>query len=466
MKSPIISQIVEKDLCVGCGVCVAVCPNSTLEMTWNRYGEYNPREVIPCETECGLCLKVCPFADGNDNEDVIGKGLYGNIPAIRHRPETGYYLASYVGHAPATRDRGASGGMATWLLSSLLKNNIVDYVIAVVPNDDPERLFKFSILNDHASVLSSSGSAYYPVTLSEVLREIQNKPGKCAVIGLPCFIKAVRLACQRNRKLSDKILFTLGIVCGQLKSKYYTEYIATLAGIKPPLQNVHYRGKSPEKPASNYYFSCTNKEGSEGKIFWDQGVAEAWLNRWFTPNACNYCDDVFAECADITFMDAWLPEYSSEPKGTSLVLVRSEQLQKIIVDGIASGEINLKPIPIQKIIESQTGGLVEKRINLAHRLYLNEYKGYFTPQKRVKPKKITGLFRKKRISITNQMRITSRDIWAEQHSNGSYDIKKFRDQMNSYLAQISRLDRFSTILVLPLKIINASRRKIRRYLHG
>ena len=107
----------------------------------------------------------------------------------------------------------------------------------------------------------------------------------------------------------------MGLVCGQLKSKQYTEYLAALSGITPPLANVHYRGKSPEKPASNYYFSCTSKDGAMGKIFWDEGVAEAWTNRWFTLNACNYCDDVFAECADITFMDAWLPEYSKDYRG-------------------------------------------------------------------------------------------------------------------------------------------------------
>lgn len=33
------------------------------------------------------------------------------------------------------------------------------------------------------------------------------------------------------------------------------------------------------------------------------------------PRACNYCDDVFAECADVTCMDAWLPEYSQDHRG-------------------------------------------------------------------------------------------------------------------------------------------------------
>jgi len=82
MKSPIISYIVENNLCIGCGLCAATCPSHTLEMEWNRNGEYNPVEKITCEKECGLCLKICPFAEGNDNEDIIGKVLFGVSPRL------------------------------------------------------------------------------------------------------------------------------------------------------------------------------------------------------------------------------------------------------------------------------------------------------------------------------------------------------------------------------------------------
>ena len=395
MKAFVIRDIVENNLCIGCGLCATICPSRTLEMEWNRYGEYIPAERLPCDKECGLCLKVCPFADGNDNEDSIGKFLFGGIPGICHLAETGFYLDCFVGYAADTRERGSSGGMATWLLSALLKKGTVDYVIAVVPNEDPDHLFKYVILTDPKSVMDSSGSAYYPVELSGVLREIQDKSGTCAIIGVPCFIKAIRLATQKNRKLNERIFLTIGLVCGQLKSKHYTEYISALSGVSEPLQNVSFRGKNPEKPANNYYFSCSGKSGATGKIHWNEGVAEAWVNRWFTPNACNFCDDVFAECADVTFMDAWLPEYSKDYKGTSLVLVRSDLIQNMIVDGIKSEELNLKKIPVQKVIKSQSGGIEEKRVNLAYRLYLNKYSGLFSPKKRIKPMKITNPFRKK-----------------------------------------------------------------------
>ena len=107
MKSSVITNTVKHDLCIGCGFCAALCPQDILAMQWNHCGEYNPVEVSPCTTECGLCLKVCPFADSEENEDTIGERLYGAVPGIQHRSETGYYLASYVGYSEKHRPTSA-----------------------------------------------------------------------------------------------------------------------------------------------------------------------------------------------------------------------------------------------------------------------------------------------------------------------------------------------------------------------
>ena len=55
--------------------------------------------------------------------------IYGSTEGIKYLSETGYYLDSYVGYSNEFRQSSASGGMATWLLTKLLKEGIVDYVI-------------------------------------------------------------------------------------------------------------------------------------------------------------------------------------------------------------------------------------------------------------------------------------------------------------------------------------------------
>jgi len=443
MTPDVISTIVRNNLCIGCGVCAAICPERTLLMQFNRFGEYNPTQSKECLKECGLCCKVCPFADGNDNEDSIGNTLYGKTGGISHHPETGYYLNGYVGYAQDTRERGASGGMATWLLVTLLKKGIVDYIIAVVPSDNMDQLFKFAVLQDTESVLSSSGSAYYPVELSGVLQEVLNKPGRYAIIGLPCFIKAIRLATQKNRILRERILVTAGIVCGQLKSRHFTDYIASLAGIRGnDLKKVHYRGKSPDIPVSNYYYTFTRKNGTTERIFWNDSISEPWMNRWFTLNACSYCDDIFAECADVACMDAWLPEYSKESQGTNIVLVRSQLVQDVIDQGIMGKEVRLEPILIEKVLQSQAGVIDIKRRNLAYQLYLGHQQGCKIPKKRIAAAKISNLFLRQRIFLKNQMQRVSREIWDPQEP----EVKHFSARMRPYLRRLIITEQFDAKL--------------------
>lgn len=453
MKPNVIDKIVKNDLCIGCGTCAGICPQKILKIQDNEYGEYIPSEVQVCDSHCGLCMEVCPFGD-NENETQIGAKIYGSTEGIKYLPETGYYLDSYVGYSNEFRQSSASGGMAVWLLTKLLKEGIVDHVICPTPQKNPEKLFSFEILSDENSIKAASGSVYYPVEMSEVIQKIIEFPGRYAVTGLPCFIKALRLASQKNRKLRERIAFTIGLVCGQMKSKNYTKYIAALAGKKDlnKIQSVYYRGKDPENPASNFYYHFTDEHGLKYKIFWSDGISEAWVNRWFTPNACNYCDDVFAELADVTFMDAWLPEYSRDSMGTSLMLVRSPEILAIIQEGMDKKEINVSKISVEKVIQSQAGVIDVKREQLSYRLYLTEQKERKVPKKRVKARSNIGILKKREVKFKARMQEESKELFLGCYQNHMLDIKTFRAGIHPYIKQIQQL-RLLGRFAFPIRLI-------------
>ena len=453
MKPNVIDEVVKNELCIGCGTCAGICPQKILKIQDNEYGEYIPSEVQVCDSHCGLCMEVCPFGD-NENETQIGAKIYGSTEGIKYLPETGYYLDSYVGYSNEFRQSSASGGMAVWLLTKLLKEGIVDHVICPTPQKNPEKLFSFEILSDENSIKAASGSVYYPVEMSEVIQKIIEFPGRYAVSGLPCFIKALRLASQKNRKLRERIAFTIGLVCGQMKSKNYTKYIAALAGKKDlnKIQSVYYRGKDPENPASNFYYHFTDEHGLKYKIFWSDGISEAWVNRWFTPNACNYCDDVFAELADVTFMDAWLPEYSKDSMGTNLVLVRSSEILALIQEGMEKNEIYLSTISIEKVIKSQAGVLDLKRNQLSYRLYIALQEGQKAPKKRVPSEERIGALKKRELKLKAKMQKESRELFLDCCQNRTVDINVLRDGMQPYLKQKRRIDLIRK-LALPIQIV-------------
>jgi len=458
MKTSVVTEVVGHELCIGCGLCAAICPEGSLEMAWNRYGEYNPVEVTPCVRECGLCLKVCPFADHEMNEDTIGKELYGNVPGIGHRSEAGYHLATYVGYADKHRPTSASGGMATWLLERLLAEGIVDHVVCVASTDNPERRFSFAVFDTLEGVQAGSGSAYYPVEMSGVVKHILETPGRYAVTGLPCFIKAIRLAQQKNPKLRERVMVTVGLVCGQLKSSHFTDYIADLAGVRETVTGVRYRGKSQEQPASNYHYAFTSEGEEVQRIFWNDGIAEAWMNRWFTPTACNYCDDIFAECADVTFMDAWLPEYSKDYRGTTLVVVRSPLIEDLISRGVQEGDILADPVPIEDVIRSQSVVVNVKRRHLAYRLYLDRQKGRKVPRKRVSPARPKSPFLRQEIELKDQMRGSSSAFWGDSENP---DAVRLREEMQPDLKKLANARQMAKIITLPIRTVRYIQGKIR-----
>lgn len=388
--SNVLETTVKYDLCAGCGLCAGICPKNALTIQWNTRGEYNPVQTAECNN-CGLCVKSCPFSEGTDNEDTIGNNLFGTINGIHHLPETGFYLSSYVGHVTSEEQRmnSASGGLATWFLETLLTRNIVDSVICVEHSYDGKRLFKYTIAKTIEYIRRSAGSSYYPNEISEVIRYIRDTPGRYAVIGLPCFVKGLRLAQQTNKTLRERVIIIAGLTCGKMKNTNFTKYIANISGLDEEIKEVSFRCKSLDRPANNFFFNFTGVSGKNTHFFWGGELSRVWSSSEFTLPACEFCDDIFAECADITFMDAWLPEYTSDSRGTSLCIVRSELAANILQenDGIV-----IEPISIQKVIASQRGVILNKREMLSCRLASRKKSGTFIPKKRVSPAPFGGLF--------------------------------------------------------------------------
>lgn len=48
---------VNKDLCIGCGACVGVCPVEALSLDEEGKAESNPDVCI----DCGACMGTCPM---------------------------------------------------------------------------------------------------------------------------------------------------------------------------------------------------------------------------------------------------------------------------------------------------------------------------------------------------------------------------------------------------------------------
>jgi coenzyme F420-reducing hydrogenase beta subunit len=374
MAHNVSESIVSAELCIGCGVCAAACPTGALGVEFNPFGELVARQSGTgiCR-DCGKCLAVCPFSPRVENKDELARQQFGGDAGNYWQPETGFYHATFVGHVNSELQRmsRSSGGLATWLLKNLLLHNAVDRVVSV--GCGGQSLFEYRVMRTVREVDASARSSYYPVTMAEVLKEVRRGEGKAAIVGLPCFIKGVRLAMKQDPQLADRIRVLVGLVCGGTRSRFYAEYLCALSGGNPAaMSSVDFRVKDPLKAADEFefHYSCRATQSLVGPVRPVRPVrlrvdaetrGRLWSSRYFEPNPCRFCDDVFAETADIAFMDAWLDPYRQDPGGTNLVLSRRTVLTDALRKGRDRGELLLQEIPIEDVILSQRAVLARKR---------------------------------------------------------------------------------------------------------
>ncbi len=437
MSDNVCNVIVRNDFCIGCGVCAGICPSHTLKMTLSPFGEFNPVDAHgKCLANCNLCLTSCPFGNQDKNEDTIALELFAQQAGVKHTKETGYYLSSYVGFSKVDdhRAHGSSGGMATWLLEKLLTSQLVDHVICVRPVENEDTFFKFDVFTDPLHVRSASRSSYYPNQLSDVIQYVLNHPGRYAVTGLPCYLKALRLASAKIPRLRSRIVYYIGLACGQLPSAHFVDYMAAKLGIEAStIREVQFRVKDYRRPGNDFGLALAY-QGAEEKeqkvIYWSEGMGRIWWYGYFKHNACNYCDDVFAEVADVVFMDAWLKGYVEQSEGFSIALLRNREIEKLFIHGDAALELSLQEISIEDVIESQKSALMKKRSDLADRLKLVE-KGAYVPRKRVSPARRVNPMIRLRFWLADTMRTQVR-----KNFNPGNAVRSFRvTERKTFLAR-------------------------------
>jgi hypothetical protein len=108
-----------------------------------------------------------------------------------------------------------------------------------------------------------------------------------------------------------------------------------------------------------------------------------WGHGFFKYQACDYCDDVVGETADVSIGDAWLPKYDRDPSGTNVIVSRSREIDAILGSAARENRLRLDPLQPEDVIRSQEGGFRHRHDGLAYRLLLKDRSGRWRPPKRI-----------------------------------------------------------------------------------
>jgi len=345
-----ILSVVENDLCTGCGTCVAICPNRAIEMKRDSK-KYIFLPIIAKEKcrNCGNCLRVCPGHEVDFRE--LNMSIFGKHPSNGFLDLLlGIHSKSYVGYSSDynTRYSSASGGLITQLLLFAMEEGIIDGALVTgMKKEQPLEANPF-IARTPKELTESARSKYCPVPANVALEEILREEGRYAVVGLPCHIHGLRKAEQSYKKLRDRIVFRLGIFCSHTDSLLETEYLLYRLRVRiEDVAKIDYRGKG--WPGM---LSISLKSGDSIDVpFHDWIKVHAYC--LFSPTRCLLCCDHCAELADISFADAWLPEFLSDNIGTSIAVARSAIGDEILHRAESKGKIELRAIEDFKVAESQ-----------------------------------------------------------------------------------------------------------------
>jgi coenzyme F420-reducing hydrogenase beta subunit len=388
-KNDSLEQVVSGGYCSGCGACAY--QNKT-KMRLNTHGEYQPE--IPdgdaaIQAQMGEAVTSCPFLRPDLNEDVLGKEHFGSDAV--HDPYIGYHLSTFGAYVKQDgyRASGTSGGMGTWIGSELLRRGMIDGVIhakAVDPNDEGGAFFKYEISRTEGAIRAGAKTRYHVLEMSQVMVEVRERPGRYLFIGVPCFCKAVRRLQKIDPVINERIAYVVSLVCGHYKSVNWTRSLAWGAGVHPnDLAAFQYRTKGADIPARAYVFRATVKDGSVVQKDSAELVGGKFNAGAMMLNACDYCDDVVGETADLTIGDAWLPKFDVNQGGTNLLIVRNSEIGRLLSEARDADCIHLEAISSKEATDSQSGGFRQRREGLSYRLLKAQNEGRWAPEKRIEP---------------------------------------------------------------------------------
>lgn len=374
-----VSKVHQSGLCMGCGICESICPVQAIRIKRdNRKGIFFSVVDNDRCTDCGLCVEVCPgeavdfdrlskkFLDGKSSGNILGS-----------------FEFCYFAHASDNdiRYHSASGGLVTALLIHALENGVIDAALVTRFSAENPLLPETIIAETREQIIAACGSKYCPTTIGTALREIVEREGRFAVVGLPCQIHGIRKFEEVNSRLQRKIILHFGLFCANNNTFLGTEYLLRQNGICPEdVREIRYRGEG--WPGKVCVTLCDNTR----RIIPRGTTEKRWYRKAFFSSAAHYdfmiprcllCPDQTCELADISFGDPWLREFKqSERIGKSLLIVRTRIGTKLLTEAMEAGAVVLEEAPVSMVKRAQNYVF---KTGVGGRIYLRQILRLATP---------------------------------------------------------------------------------------
>lgn len=296
------------NMCIGCGMCMAICPSSAIQMQPDEHGFLHPVVDAAKCTDCGLCARKCP----------------ASMP-----PQVSAHTDILAGYAKDVTllTKSSSGAIFPVLASEIIRRGGIVFGAAFNQNFDVVHTAAESIAELAALCSSKYVQSSIPAGIYAQVKAALTAGRWVYFSGMPCQVAGLKNYLGREYET----LITQDTACHSVPSPLVWD------GYKEELEKQHsgkltafsFRNKANGWEA--YHIRAAFDNGRE----FTQPAAENPYQRGFikglySRSSCFACKfKGVARCSDITLADYWgvkgIQPEAYHPQGTSLILLHSEK---------------------------------------------------------------------------------------------------------------------------------------------
>lgn len=369
-----IEDVVERQLCSGCGACSYIEPQRYRMADSFELGR-RPFLRDHAKDETGDAILACPGVhlshapDLQDNQELIPELLdaWGPVYAVWE----GYAADQDI------RFSGSSGGAATAIALFCLEKEGMGGVLHTAASAETPYLNQTVMSSSRQDLLARTGSRYSPASPCEGLDLIELADSQSVFIGKPCDVAGVQQARKIRPALDRKIGLTIGFFCAGVPSVQGNLELLRLNGVKDAntVKELRYRGKGWPGLWTVRYQSENGDEQTRQMTY-----AESWgflqkYRQW----RCYICPDHTGEFADVAVGDPWYRQVQSGEVGKSLIVARTKRGMEIIMSAERAGYLVLETRAADLLPRSQPN-LLATRGALWARLWVLRIFGAAVPR--------------------------------------------------------------------------------------
>lgn len=337
MKIKSIDDVVERQLCTGCGACAYLEPNRFRMVNSLEFGNRPIAKKNACR-ESFEGLEACPGAS-LDRERLQGNRDSAFVAELFR--EWGPILSVWEGSAADVNIRfaGSSGGAASALALYCLEALGMEGVLHAAANDEMPFLNKTVLSKSREELLTRTGSRYAPASPAEGLNLVDDSEGQFVFIGKPCDAAAVQNIRISRSRLNEKLGLVISFFCAGVPSTNGTIELLRAQGIGDPAKvtSLRYRGNGwPGNWVAEYRDESSRNHSASLNYDDSWGFLEKY-RQW----RCYICPDHTGEFSDIAVGDPWYRQIEPGESGSSLLVARTQLGYKIITAAHEAGYINL-----------------------------------------------------------------------------------------------------------------------------